>query len=136
MSLADVIANLQSKALAMTGIKAAPDYPPEDMSTFPFAICYPRTGEVNFGGQKWANNLDTVYMDLHISRAILPKAVEKAIPYRDTFAKKLMDDPTLGGTAKHITGFIVTFGELSYAGQTTIGWRFEISFMTHTEVST
>ncbi len=42
MSMAGVITHIQATVGAVTGIRAAPAYPAEQMSVYPFAVCLPR----------------------------------------------------------------------------------------------
>lgn len=126
MALSDVIADVQAKALTMSGIKAAPTEPPEAMSQFPFSVCYARRGEMKFESAGFANYLHTIVCEIHCARLILPKAVAQAMAYIELFASKILADPKLSNTVQAVNAVRYEFGNLTWAAETHIGIRFEI----------
>ena len=128
MALQDAIANIQSKALALSGIKEAPDYAVESINQLPFVITYPASGNVIIPSAGWKKGLHTVITEFHFNRAILNKSIEQAMPYFDLFANSLGNDPTLSGNVDTINRINYTFGFLAWDGETNvhIGWRFEL----------
>jgi len=126
MTLASAIAAVQTKAGALSGIKAAPTNPPESANQFPFAVSYPRTGRAEFASAGWANYFHTLFCEIHISRQLLPQAIATALPYAELLPSAIMADPTLGGTVNEVREVRYTFGRLEWGGVDTIGFRFEI----------
>lgn len=131
MTLAGAIAALQDVWLSLAvagqpGVKAAPDQPAEAMSQFPFVVTYPASAVVTpMAG--WSKSVATLYSEFHMGRSILPQNVEVCIAYYEPFLDALRDDITLAGTVDTIVGDIrATFGFLEWAGETHVGWRFEI----------
>lgn len=129
MTLAAAIADIQSKALTLSGIKAAPVNPPESANVFPFVVSYARSGEFA-PGAGWANFHHTIYTELHVSRQILSVAIETVLPYAESFAGVILADPQLSGTVQEVRAVRYTFGRLNWNGIDTIGYRFEIDIKT------
>ncbi len=128
MNVNNAIAEIQTKALAISGIRMAPDAPPEQLNVFPFWVTYERLGRlpVNELPREWANQTVTLFSELHVSRTLLTRAITSALGYRDLFLKKLLQDPNLGGDVMIVDEVRWTFGRLEWGGVETIGYRFEL----------
>lgn len=130
----DAINRIQAIARGLDGVKQAPDYVPESMNQFPFAITYYRQGETT-AMTGWRKGLHTVHCEIHVARQILPNALKQAMPFYDAMLAGLEADPTLGGTVSTIVWPVThTFGWMEYGGQNnlTIGWRFAVTFKQET----
>ena len=132
MSLIGIIQAIQDTVGAVTGIRAAPDYPPENLnSIFPFSVCFPDTGEydVGPGGVSVYRALHNIRLQIHFSRTDLPKSLEAAIPYGDSIAKALIIDPQVNDSCDTIGNITYTFGPLAWGEPAiaTIGWDFVIN---------
>jgi len=126
MALSNAIADLQAKALTLSGIQAAPASPPEAMNQFPFVVCYPKIGDAKFESAGWANYLHTLICEIHIARVLLPTAIALALPYIELFPSKVMSDPKLSNTVQAVNAVRYQFGRLEWAGEEHVGVRFEI----------
>ena len=107
-----VIMAIQDKIGVLSGIKAAPDYLPENEQPFPFVIAYEGPGLWKFGVQGEKQSLLTIKIELHVARKDLPRDVAQAVFYSDTIPNAIMDgmlDDQLGGTVETI-GDIETSG--------------------------
>ncbi len=134
MTLAAAISNLQAKARAISGIKEAPDSPPENAGQFPFAVTYPRNGQVDDPG--WRKGLHTIFTEFHTSRVLLGSAITATMGYMDAFEDAIARDPRLGGTVDTIVFPIrYTFGRMEWNGIPTIGVRYEITVKIQTALS-
>lgn len=125
----DVISRIQAIARGLPGVKEAPDYMPESINQFPFALSYYRQGNTT-AMAGWRKGLHTLFLEVHISRQVLPAALRSAMPFYEKVIDALIDDPTLNGTVSTIVWPVNhTFGWLSYGGTDNahIGWRFEIT---------
>lgn len=125
----DVISRIQTIARGLPGVKEAPDYMPESLNQFPFALSYYRQGNTT-AMAGWRKGLHTFFMEVHIARQVLPAALRSAMPFYEKVIDALIDDPTLNGTVSTIIWPVNhTFGWLSYGGTDNahIGWRFEIT---------
>jgi len=128
MALSDAIGEVQSIVGALSGIKGAPDNPPESINQFPFSLCYAYRGEWQRMSD-WKKGLHTIVCEIHFSRQNLPKAIEMAMPYAESVPNALLGNPTLNGTVDTIYDQITyEFGFLPWGGQNDvhIGFRFEI----------
>lgn len=78
----------------LSGIKGAPDFPPEDAANFPFAIAYEGPGSYEWGtaggnyGEMRA--MLSVIVELHVARIDLPKDIQKASFYSDAIPNAIM----------------------------------------------
>lgn len=129
MTIQAAIAYIQGLAEGLTGIRQAPDFPPEQMNVFPFAVCYPSAGEFRAGPIGLMKGLHSLVVEIHVARKDLPRDVETALPFGELLAAAVFDDPTLGGTVDTVRadeGITYTFGALAWGGQATIGWRITV----------
>lgn len=126
MTIQTAIAHIQGLAEGLTGIRQAPDFPPEQMNVFPFAVCYPAAGQFQAGPMGLMKGLHNLVVEIHVARKDLPRDVETALPFGELLAAAVLDDPTLGGTVDTVRadeGISYTFGALAWGGQETVGWR-------------
>lgn len=121
-----VIQAIQDTVITVTGIREAPDYPPEQVSDFPFAVAFPAEGDHNFGVVGERMFLGDIVLEIHVSRVDLPTAVENSIGFGDTIPDALMADPTLNGTCDTFEKIHQSFGALNWGEIQTIGYRFTI----------
>lgn len=126
MTIEAAIADLREKLLSLNGMRSAPVNPPDATAAFPFGVSYERSGTLEMKSAGFANDLATIWCEIHVSRQILPQAVALAMEFRDPFMKLLIADPTLGGTVSTIREIRRTFGRLEWGGVETIGYRFEV----------
>lgn len=128
MTLQAAITQLQTTLAALTGIRAAPEYPPEDAAAFPFLIAYAGQGQFNAGEPAgMMKYLGTIIIDLHIARKDLPRDTAKAMVYHDLIPNEILSDTTIGTTVS-TCGPVRTSGLIfmKYAEVDTLGIRFTI----------
>jgi hypothetical protein len=121
--------DLLAKARKLPGMKAAPERPPESPNVFPFAVCYDRLGDMEIiaaGPGGAAYHVATLYLELHVSRQMLPAAIDLAARLRDPMLRALVADPTLGGNADNVNAIHWEFGRMGWGGVETLGYRFSI----------
>lgn len=107
-----VIAAIQDKMGALPGIKAAPDYVPENESPFPFIIAYEGPGIWKIGSPGCMQSMATIKIELHVARKDMPRDVAQAVFYSDKIPNAIFDgfnDDLLGNTVDAI-GEIETSG--------------------------
>lgn len=130
--LQNAIEAIQDAALTVSGIRAAPDYAPNNMSHYPFVVAYPDsgvyTGDTGAGTIRGIHN---VKVELHVSANDMPQALKQIDKYVEAIPKKIMDDPTLSGTVSTIGGddvepIVYQYAAFEYAGVKTIGIEFTI----------
>jgi hypothetical protein len=129
LTTVDTIAKaVQDVARGLSGMRAAPKYPPEKATDFPFAVSYPSSGELNLRNEALLTNSMTLITEIHLAYRDLAIAAEQAYPFLERFLKAMLDDITLSNAFN--SGSILPpinhrFGFLDYFGGTTIGWTFE-----------
>lgn len=107
MALQDAIAALQVIVNAVSGIRQAPEYPPDGVMVYPTAIAYASNGTWTVLTKGGAKALHTLVLDVLFDPTHLPAAVKEAMRLSDALPKAILADPTLGGTVE-------TFGMISY----------------------
>jgi hypothetical protein len=70
--------------------------------------------------------LHDVLVQLHVARKDLVLDVAAAMPYGDSVPEAIFADPTLGGKAQTFQRIDYEFGEMSYGGSPTVGWRWTV----------
>ena len=126
----DAILEVVSIVSQVSGIKSAPNYPPEQINgdMFPFAVAYPGNGThivgtlVNNTGER--KFLGEIVIEIHVARLDLPSAVQASIGFGDSIPNILLKNPTLNGTISTFTSITQTFGELDWDSTKTLGYRF------------
>ena len=116
---------LQGEVAKLSGIKEAPVAPPEAMVQFPFGLAYV-SSFTSIGGSGFEEVLDTLVVEIHVARQVLPKSFPIALGFRNDVIGILLADPTFGGNVDTYTDVRGTFGWLQYAGESHLGWRIEI----------
>ncbi len=124
MTISAAVLNLQAKLRAL-GIQNAPDAVPESANAFPFGVSYLNKGNLEIEAG-WFKHIHTIFTEIHVSRNLLPAAIDKAVSYIEPFFTAVSDDPTLGGSVATIIEVRYTFGRLEWGGVETFGERFEI----------
>jgi len=133
----DIINAIQDCIGTVSGIKAAPDYPPEDMSVFPFSAAFEGSGT-----WEWYTSDDTygsmrgllsIIVEVHLARIDLPKDAMKAAFYSDAIPNAIMK----GVRLNRLNGTVSAIGKIDSSGlipmswgseaKNTIGYRFVVS---------
>ena len=129
MSLQSAIYEIQAKMREVSGVKNAPNEPPETTDNFPFVATFPGTGEVGAVAHGDKRGLHNVNIELHVTRKDLPLDMRKAVPFVDLITDKLLSERQ----AAEFTEFD-TFGSISYefapmawGNVETLGYRFTIN---------
>lgn len=129
MDITDAINYVQDLWLTISGVKAAPDVPPESINQFPIAVTYEQSGNVVISDMysgSWGEETGVIVSELHLTRQNLPTAVGAAMAYRNAFLNKLRAAPNLNGTVMMIERLEWQFGKLEYGEIETLGYKFEI----------
>ncbi|MBT7070744.1 MAG: hypothetical protein HN975_07640 [Anaerolineae bacterium] len=127
MTLQAAVEQVQDLMGAVSGVKSAPDYPPENINEYPFVVAYMGGGEIVFDTPSAYKGLHTIIIELHIARKDLPNDIEIAAPYVDSIPAALMADATLAGTVNLFDNITYEFTEMLWDAVETIGFRFSIN---------
>lgn len=126
-TLQQVIDQIQAAVGAISGIRAAPDEPPENMSVFPFAIAYSQTG---FYEQKQGRMLGShsIAVELHVARKDLARDVQKAMSYAKSVPNAIYAAQEAGSvtSASYLGRVTYVFGPMAWGEVDTLGFRFVV----------
>jgi len=125
-TIVDVAEQIQTYAGSLSGIRAAPKEPPDQMNVYPFAVCGFRRGTVTIAPAGTMKLLGTFVCQIHVARKDLPRDYRVAMPFGDTFLAKILQNPTMGGKVSTVIEVRPRFVEMTYGGIETLGWDFEI----------
>lgn len=128
--LDDAIRQVQLYISTLPGVKGAPQYPPEQLSDFPFSVCYPGDGMWVFGPALDKRGLHNIVVEIHTGRKTLPESVKAVINFVEDvpnlLMNKLQQDNKWNSTIDTFGAISYTFGPLGWNDAPTIGWRFRI----------
>lgn len=111
----------------ITGLRYAPDYPPENASAFPFMVIAPESGSFEIG-QNDATANHVMRIQIHVARKDLGRDIETVLPYGDLIKDTIGRNLQLGGTIDGLVGEVsYTFGAIGYAGVETVGFDFSVT---------
>jgi len=139
--LEDALAQAISLVGAIAGINFAPNHPPENAADFPFVTAFPGTGRyVARASATQKKAVHTAQLEVHVSRQMLPDAMEQIWPLADDVADVLMNNPTLTSTVDTIimsddTPITYTFGASEWAGVETLAFIFQVPFKQITDTT-
>ncbi len=131
-TLDDAIGEIQADIRALDGIRAAPDYAPEQMNAFPFSVVYPGSGEFTSDVPGGMKGLHSITIELHVARKDLPRDIAKAMPFVQSIPNALLKavatqgGDRFGGTIDTFGRITYEFGPLDWGATQTIGWRFRM----------
>jgi hypothetical protein len=130
MGLQEAIAKVQTYMAALSGIRAAPAFPPEKLDPFPFSVAYAGGGVWEPGPAGVKTGLHIIVVEVHVARGDLSHAVEKAMSFSDSVPNllfsKLYNDNKWGGTLDTFQKITYTFGPMKWNDVQTIGFRFKV----------
>lgn len=127
-SIQEVINAIQDVMLTVSGIRAAPDYAPEDLgSLFPFSAVYLENGTWTVGpGYSAMTGLVTIAIEVHVARKSLPADLRQVMPFSVSVPKALLSPSniTFGGRIDGFNGLAFTFGPLTWGTTQTLGFKY------------
>jgi hypothetical protein len=127
-TLQEAISQIQAEVKGISGIREAPETPPDQINQFPFAICFARTGEYTIGPPEMMTGTHTIVLELHVARKDLTRDVPAAMKYAKSIPLAILmavmnHTPTAFATLERIR---YEFGPLNWGATETIGFRFYI----------
>ena len=126
-TIQDAIEGIQDLVGAVSGIREAPDYAPEGIRIFPFAVAYASAGSFEFGVAGEMKGLHDIAVEIHVARKNMRTALKTAMGFSDAVPAAIMADPTLGGDVDTFGSISYTFGAMNYGEMQTIGFRFIVT---------
>jgi hypothetical protein len=127
-SIDDACKEIQTIVLAVSGIQAAPDYPPDKISQYPVSVCFAGSGIVTKEGAGVIRGLHQITLELHYQAKNRARAVEVLNPLARLIYRALFNDSnfSLNSTVDTINEISYEFGPLGYDSVDTIGYTFSI----------
>ena len=129
-TLVQICAAVQDVVEHVTGIRFAPDVPPEQQAGADVsAYCWPGTGrtvEIT-DGQQEAHH--TLHLFIITPQRNQRTDFARVISLGDTVPRALLNDPTLAGTVLQIDEIRYTFGQLEWSGGRDLGWQFDVDVL-------
>ena len=130
-TISEIVAALQDVVGAVTGIRSAPDIPPEQMAgAGVVAWVYPQQGtfrEITSGQEE---GVHTLALLIGTPRTNLRTDWGRIIGLGDTVARAILNGGSLTSTVLQTNGLRYTFGDLDWGGQQLFGWMFEVEVLT------
>jgi len=126
-TLQNVCVQVATYLRALSGVRAAPDYPPDKIDPFPFVVVYPASGTWEFGVAGEKLGLHVLAVELHVARKDLPRDMQKALDFGDRvpnlLMSKLHNDNKWNGKIDAFGRITYTFGTLGWNGISTLGFK-------------
>ena len=134
MGLQDAITGVQALVGAVSGIKSAPSYPIEKLGPFPMAVAFAGEGVWEFGAGGDKKGLHSIVVIVPVARKDMKYDAEKVMPFCESVPNAIMADPTLGGNASTFGFISYAFGDMEWAGELLVGFRFVVEQVKITSV--
>ena len=135
-TIQDVVANIQTTIDALSGVRSAPNYPPNQISTSLTAITYPASGVIGAQSSGWMKELHTVNIDLITPVQDLTRDLTLLNPFLRSIPNALIKAPTFGGNAETFDSVSYSYIVIEDGGIQYRGYRFVISGIKITPVTT
>ncbi len=123
-TIKDVVTTLQTGLGAISGIRAAPLYPPEQVGDFPFVTTYPGRLSAHTNSPEQFNALWDVLVEFHVARKDLPTDVSTSLGLAEPLLNSLFS--TLKANSIAHRGIDGVFSEMKWGDTDTVGYRFTI----------
>lgn len=122
--LDNFVTALTTKMGEMTGIKAAPENPPEGLIDFPIVVCWIESGRFTYSQAGPCIGVHRVNADVHLGRSDLPEDEKAARPYILRGLIKIAANLKMDSTCEHCLLTDYRYGRLGYDKSETFGVRF------------
>lgn len=130
-TLSQIIAAVQDVTGAVTGIRFAPDVPPEQsVINGVIAVCYPAAGmfrEITSGREQGEH---TLHLLIATPARNLRTDWARIIGLGDTVPRALLAGGTLTATVLQTNEITYTFGPVEWGDQQLFGWIFNLDVLT------
>lgn len=127
-----ICAAIQDVVVAVSGVRAAPDVPPEQIavSSGVLAACYPGEGEFKLISAEREQGNHIIQLSVFTAQRNMSSDWARMIGLGDTVARALLSNGTLAGTALAINRIRYTFGTVEWGGSAMFGWLFTLEVLT------
>lgn len=130
-TLMTAVNGVMNRMKSISGMNTPSDnMPPEGINVFPFAVCFPDSGQTDFEAS-FAKDIHVLKLLVLETRSSLPNDVSATVNLYETIRNKFVEDPTLGnGVTTIVAGrppLRYTYGQIQYGSGTYLGYEFEIT---------
>lgn len=127
--LQDAVYEIAASMREVSGVKNAPNEPPENTENFPFVAVFPGTGLIRAEGHGDKTGLHNIDIELHVKRKDLPIDIRIATPFINSIANQILSDRQ-NGNYSHINTFgdiTYEFSPLMWGATKTLGYRITVN---------
>jgi hypothetical protein len=129
--LENAIKQVQTYIGSLKGIKGAPLEPPDAINNYPFSVCYPDTGTFEIAPTLSKKGLHAVVIELHVNKKGVGASLATAIPFcaaiPNLLFSKLLNDNRWNGTIDTFRSVSYAYGQFTYGGVETVGFKFTVN---------
>ena len=129
------VTRVQAIVKGISGITQAPNDPPDQISTFPFSVCWLSQATWVLADATCANADGVIVLEIHWSRTDLARTISHAMDYHKSIPKAVILDHDLNGNLDVIREMRGIMVPMLWGATETFGWHFELAFGGH-EAST
>lgn len=129
-TLSQICAAVQDVAGAVSGIRSAPDTPPDQIAHGSVtAVVYPASGTFDEVSALRETGEHTLHLMIATPRKHLRTDWDRVIALGDTVPRALFAAGTLSSTVLQVQSVRYTFGDIEWGGQQMFGWLFEVDVL-------
>ena len=127
--LRDACVEIVEEIQTISGIRSAPEVPPESTDLYPFVVTYPGGGDYHQGPAQVMTGMHNITVELHVERKDLPRNYSTVLDLIDVIPYELMKLLNAGGfsTLSTFGNIEYSFGAMSWNEVETIGVRYTIT---------
>jgi hypothetical protein len=127
MSLQGAIEWIQTKALTLTNIQAAPDNPEDVSGLTTWVVTYPSSGTVHGSAYNWGYDLDNITVQILTVRNPLSEAMKRLEGYPHNLARLIQADVTMNGNVTTFENITYQFITLDWSGIQCVGYALTVN---------
>jgi hypothetical protein len=125
-TLIEVQAAIQALARGLSGVRVAPNAPPDQAAAYPFVVTLPAQGTIGTVIAGCLAGSHTFQTEIHVARKNLTYDTPTLIPLLRAFYRSVLADPTLGGTVEAVGDVRYYWKAMEWGGQETRGYLIQI----------
>ena len=129
------VTRVQAIVRGISGITQAPSDPPDQISTFPFSVCWLSQATWVLADATCANADGVIVLEIHWSRTDLARTISHAMDYCESIPKAVIADHNLNSNLDIIRSMTGTMGPMLWGTTETFGWHFELAFGGHEAIT-
>jgi len=129
------VTRVQAIVKGISGITQAPNDPPDQISTFPFSVCWLSQATWVLADATCANADGVIVLEIHWSRTDLARTISHAMDYHKSIPKAVILDHDLNSNLDIIRSMTGTMRPMLWGTTETFGWHFELAFGGHEAIT-